>query len=415
MLILAFFVTKKNIIAKISDFFFENVFGIVNFTVIFSLKYEIAKWRHHISEFSKQTHWFLLRISPTICYIYKKNCYIMSKVTLKRIAKELGLSTATVSKALKDYGDISSKTKQKVKELADSLNYKPNSFAQSLRYQESKIIGLIIPQIVHHFFSNIILGVTKTAEKHGYLVITLESDESYKIEKEQIDHLINRNVDGILMSLADNTVNYKHIKEIRKSGVPVVLYDKISKSIEGHKVVIDDQKAAFKATSHLIKIGCKRIAHVRGTLKPQTTIDRFIGYKNALNAHNIPFDNSIVFETEHLTFEDGRKIADEIAVNHRDIDGIFAFTDLLATGLLVGLKEHGIKIPEEISIIGFSNWFLTTITTPTLSTVDQPGYQMGEVAFNLLLEEINDMKKGVNINYKTIEIPTKVIIRDSTK
>ena len=339
----------------------------------------------------------------------------MSKVTLKNIAKTLGLSTATVSKALKDYSDISPETKLRVKELAESLNYKPNSFAQSLRYQESKIIGLIIPQIVHHFFANIVLGVIKTAEKKGYLVITLQSDESYSVEKEQIDHLINRNVDGILMSLADNTVNYKHIKEVRKAGVPVVLYDKISKSIDCHKIVINDQKAAFDATQHLIDIGCKRIAHVRGTLKPQTTIDRFIGYKNALKANNIPFDSSIVFETEHLTYEDGRNIAGEIALNHKDIDGVFAFTDLLATGILVGLKEHGIKIPEDVSIMGFSNWFLTTITSPTLSTVDQPGYDMGEVACNLLLEEINEVKKGIVVKYKTIEIPTKVVIRESTK
>lgn len=339
----------------------------------------------------------------------------MPKVTLKKIAETLGLSTATVSKALKDYDDISPKTKLKVKELANSLNYKPNSFAQSLRNQESKIIGLIIPEIVHHFFANIILGVIKTAEKNGYLVITLQSDESYKIEKKQIELLLYRNVDGILISLADNTVNYKHINEIRQSGVPVVLYDKISKSIDCHRVVIDDQKAAFNATKHLIDIGCKKIAHVRGALKPQTTIDRFIGYKNALKTHNIPFDNSIVFETDHLTFEDGRLIADEIALKHRDIDGVFAFTDLLATGILVGLKEHGFKIPEDISIIGFSNWFLTTITTPTLSTVDQPGFIMGEEAFRLLLEEINDIKKGNKIKYKTIEIPTEVIVRNSTK
>lgn len=339
----------------------------------------------------------------------------MPKVTLKIIAETLGLSTATVSKALKDYGDISTETKLKVKELANELNYKPNPFAQSLRYQESKIIGLIIPQIVHHFFANIILGVTKTAEKNGYMVITLQSDESYKIEKEQIEHLLNRNVDGILMSLAENTVNYKHIKEIRKRSVPIVLYDKISKSIDCHKVVIDDQKAAFNATKLLIDIGCKRIAHVRGKLNPQTTIDRFIGYKNALRAHNLPYDKTIVFETDHLTYEDGKMVADEIASKHKDIDGIFAFTDLLATGVLVGLKEHGIKVPEDISIIGFSNWFLTTITSPSLSTVDQPGFQMGEEAVKLLLEEIKDMKIGAPVKYKTVEIPTRVIVRDSTK
>jgi len=339
----------------------------------------------------------------------------MSKVTLKKIAEALDLSTATVSKALKDYSDISLETKLKVKALADSLNYKPNPFAQSLRNKESKIIGLIIPEIVHDFFANIILGVTKTAEKYGYLVITLQSDESYGVEKKQIELLLSRNVDGILISLADNTVNYNHIKEIKRARVPVVLYDKISKSIEGHKIVIDDQKAAYNATKHLIDCGCKRIAHVRGALKPQTTIDRFIGYKMALKDHNITFDNSIVFEAKSLTFEEGKRIAYEIALKHRDIDGVFAFCDLLATGVLVGLKEHGIKIPDDVSIIGFSNWLLSTVTTPTLSTINQSGFQMGEEAFKLLLEEIDDIKKGRDIKYKTVEIPTKVIVRNSTK
>jgi len=339
----------------------------------------------------------------------------MSKVTLKKIAEALDLSTATVSKALKDYSDISLETKLKVKALADSLNYKPNPFAQSLRNKESKIIGLIIPEIVHDFFANIILGVTKTAEKHGYLVITLQSDESYGVEKKQIELLLSRNVDGILISLADNTVNYNHIKEIKRARVPVVLYDKISKSIEGHKIVIDDQKAAYNATKHLIDCGCKRIAHVRGALRPQTTIDRFIGYKMALKDHNITFDNSIVFEAKSLTFEEGKRIAYEIALKHRDIDGVFAFCDLLATGVLVGLKEHGIKIPDDVSIIGFSNWLLSTVTTPTLSTINQSGFQMGEEAFKLLLEEIDDIKKGRDIKYKTVEIPTKVIVRNSTK
>ena len=339
----------------------------------------------------------------------------MSKVTLKKIAETLDLSTATVSKALKDYSDISLETKLKVRALADSLNYKPNPFAQSLRNKESKIIGLIIPEIVHDFFANIILGVTKTAEKHGYLVITLQSDESYGVEKRQIELLLNKNVDGILISLADNTVDYNHIREIKRDRVPVVLYDKISKSIEGHKIVIDDQKAAYNATEHLIKRGCKRIAHVRGALKPQTTIDRFCGYKMALKDYNIAFDKSIVFEAEHLTFEEGKRIGNEIALKHKDVDGVFAFCDLLATGILVRLKEYGIKIPEDVSIIGFSNWFLSTITTPTLSTVNQSGFQMGKEAFKLLLEEINDIKKGKEIKYKTVEIPTEVIIRNSTK
>ena len=334
--------------------------------------------------------------------------------TLNKIAKTLGISVATVSKALKDYPDISEKTKNEVKTVAKKLKYKPNSYAQSLRNQESKIIGLIIPEIVHHFFANIILGVIKEAEKSGYLVITLQSDEKYEIEKNQIELLLNKNVDGILISLADNTVDYKHVKNIIESGVPVVLYDKISKLIDCSKVVIDDQKAAFNATKHLIDSGCKTIAHIRGPLKPQTTIDRFIGYKNALAYHNIPFDNNLVFETQNLSFEDGKDIADIIYKKNNKIDGVFAMTDLLATGALVRFKELGLKIPQDISIIGFSNWFLTKITTPKLSTVNQPGFEMGKEAFKLLLKDIENLKQNSDSSFKTIEIPTEVIIRDST-
>jgi len=206
----------------------------------------------------------------------------MAKVTLKKIAEALAISPATVSKALKDYPDISESTKRKVRELAEILDYKPNSVAQSLRNQESKIIGLIIPQIVHHFFSNIINGVIQAAAKRGYMVITLQSNESYDLEKAQIQRLIEKNVDGILISLSDTTVHHKHISQIIDYGVPIVLYDKISKLVHCSKVIIDDRKAACNATQYLIDTGCKKIAHIRGPMAPQTTIDRFLGYKKAL-------------------------------------------------------------------------------------------------------------------------------------
>ena len=338
----------------------------------------------------------------------------MSKTTLKEIAGKLNLSVGTVSKALKDYPDISQTTKDRVKALVKELNYKPNSFAQNLRNRESKIIGLIIPQVVHHFFANIILGVTQAAEKKGYLVIVLESTESYEIEKNHIDLLLKRNVDGLLLSLADNTIKYSHINEIIKMGVPIVLYDKISKSIDCHKVVIDDKKAAYNATKHLIDSGCKKIAHVRGPLKPQTTIDRFLGYKNALKAHHIPFDKSLVFETKDLSFDDGQKIALDI-IKDKKVDGVFAFTDLLAAGVLKGLLEADVRIPEDISVIGFSNWLITKMTSPTLSTVDQPGYEMGKQAFDLIYEEIMSRKNKTPLRHRTIELPTELIIRNSTR
>jgi len=338
-----------------------------------------------------------------------------NKITLKEIAKNLKLSVGTVSKALKDYPDISQATKDRVQSLVKELNYKPNSFAQNLRNQESKIIGLIIPQIVHHFFANIILGVTEAAERKGYLVIVLESAESYENEKKHLDLLIKRNVDGLLLSLADNTIKYSHIVDIINQDHPIVLYDKISKSIDCHKVVIDDRKAAFNATNYLIKnAGCKKIAHIRGPLKPQTTIDRFQGYKNALKENHIPFDKTIVFESKDLSFEDAKEFAGDI-VKIKKIDGVFASTDLLAAGVLKGLLEADVRIPEEISVIGFSNWLITKMTSPTLSTVDQPGYKMGIEAFNLLYDEIISRKKKIRIRHRTIELPTELIIRNSTR
>ena len=339
----------------------------------------------------------------------------MPKITLSLIAETLGISVATASKALKDYPDISAKTKKEVKDLAAELKYKPNSFAQSLRNQESRIIGLIIPEIVHHFFANIILGVIKAAEEEGYLVITLQSDESYENEKKQIELLLDKNVDGILISLAEDTVNFKHINAIIDAGIPIVLFDKISKLIKCSQVVIDDKKAAFEATKYLIDSGCRRIAHVRGPLKPQTTIHRFLGYKEAIESHGLAYDKSLVFEAGHLSYEDGRNVAKEILASKHDIDGVFAFTDLLATGLLVQFKEAGIKIPEEVSIIGFSNWFLCQITSPTLSTVNQPGLEMGSEAFKLLFNEICNKKNKLPTKFTTVEIPTNIVIRDSTR
>ena len=339
----------------------------------------------------------------------------MPKVTLKKIAATLGISPATVSKALKDYPDISEATKSKVKSLAESLNYIPNSIAQSLRNQESKVIGLIIPKIVHHFFSNIIDGVIDAARKNGYLVITLESHESYELEKDQIKLLIEKNVDGILLSLSDKTVKYKHINYIVDQGIPIVLYDKISKSVNCSKVIINDKEASFNATQYLIDTGCKRIAHIRGPLKPQTTIDRFMGYKKALEVNNIPFDKNLIYISDNLSFEEGYDLASQIINDHDDVDAIFTFTDLLASGALVRLNELEISVPDQISIMGFSNWFLSKITSPSLSTVDQPGFEMGKKAFMLLYNDLKLIRKGEEIVPQIVEIPTKVIPRNSTK
>ena len=339
----------------------------------------------------------------------------MAKVTLKVLAKLLGLSTSTVSKALKDYADIKPETKQRVEDLARRLHYTPNAFAQSLRSSETKIIGLLVPDLVHHIFSAIVDGVIHEAAKHGYLVIVLQSHESYEEEIEKLQLLVNRNIDGILLSLSDNTIKYDHIIDIIKNGMPVVLFDRISRLIECSMVVIDDRKAAYSATEHLIKTGCKKIAHITGPFKAKTTIDRYMGYKLALEKHQLSFDKSLIYTSKNLSFEDGYHLADQLIEEHPDVDGVFAFIDPVAIGVLKAFLERKIDVPQQVSVIGFSNWFLTDATSPALTTIDHSPYDMGTQAFQLLLNQLQHIKTGKAVTYNTVEIPTRILYRNSTK
>ena len=338
----------------------------------------------------------------------------MKETTLKEIAEALGISITTVSKALKNYPDVSEKTRKAVLALAEELNYTPNSFAVNLRTKESKTIGLIIPEVVHHFFSNVINGIIAEAEKNGYLVIILQSNESLELEKKQVALLINKRVDGIIMSLSNESNNDFHIKEILRKEIPFVQFDKISKLIPSSKVIINDQKAAMEAVQHLIDKGCKKIAHIRGPENPQNAIDRFIGYKKALEKNGIPYDSKLVYSCKNVTFEEGIEFAKQIVDEHPDVDGIFVITDLVAVGVLAYFNEKGIQVPNQIAVIGFSNWFMSQVITPKLSTVDQPSYEMGVAAFSLLLEEMICRKDGKVFIPRTIELETSIIERDSS-
>ena len=339
----------------------------------------------------------------------------MKEVTLKQIAENLGISVTTVSKALKNYPDVSKKTKALVKQEAKKLHYKPNVFAVNLRTKESKTVGLIIPEVVHHFFSSIINGIIEEAERTGYLVIILQSNESTKLEKRQVDLLISKRVDGIMISLANDTVDTSHLVEIQEHDIPLVMFDKISKLVNCSKVIINDRKAAYDATKVLIDAGCKRIAHFRGALLPQNSIDRFLGYKKALEDHGLEYDSSLVYMCENVDYDDGRKAAEALLKDNKDIDGIFAITDMAAVGAMTVFKERGIKVPDDIMVMGFSNWFLSQAITPTLSTIDQPGYKMGRKAFKLLRKEMKAKRAGEAFQPITEVLPTSVIKRNSTK
>jgi DNA-binding LacI/PurR family transcriptional regulator len=339
----------------------------------------------------------------------------MNNTTLKEIAAQLGISITTASKALKGYSDVSEKTKNAVIELAQKLHYTPNSFAVNLRTKESKTIGLIIPTLVHDFFSYVIKGILEEAEKRDYLVIILQSNEKLEFEKKQIDLLLNKRVDGILMSLSNETGDFDHLKSIISHKTPLVLFDKIAKLVNCSKVTINDKKAAYDAVCYLIKKGYTKIAHFRGSYMPQNSIDRFLGYKKALEDNNLTYDSSLVFVCENnADFQDGYENAKRVMDEHPEIDAIFAVTDLVAIGIIKYFNEIGISIPERIAVLGFSNWFMSSVISPKLSTIDQPGFEIGRRSASILFDEINLKKNNLPVVFQSIELETSIIEREST-
>jgi DNA-binding LacI/PurR family transcriptional regulator len=339
----------------------------------------------------------------------------MNNAKLVDIASALGISVTTVSKALKGYSDVSQTTRAKVLEMAKTMNYKPNASAVYLRTNETKTIGVIIPTMVHHFFSLVLNGILEEAESRGYFVIILQSNEKFELEKKQLDLLLQKRVDGILISLTNETNDFSHINEAIKNNTPVVLFDKIAKIVNCSKVIINDRKAAYDAVTYLIKKGHRRIAHFRGSYIPQNSIDRFLGYKKALEDNNIPYDSTLIYVCDNnADFEDGYANAKKIVEDHNDVDAVFAITDLVAIGIIKYFNEIGIKIPEQIAVFGFSNWYMSTVISPTLSTVEQPGFDIGQRAASILIDEIGKIKAKLTVTHQIIEIPTYLIERESS-
>ena len=338
----------------------------------------------------------------------------MTKITLQHLAEKLKISISTVSKALNGYSDINSNTKKKVVDLAKSLNFSPNTQAAYLRTKKTKMIGLIIPHISHPFFSNVLRGVLDSAEKEGYFVIVLKSNESYENEKELINKLLIQNVDGIFISLSQDTYDLDHLKKIKKSDTILIQFDKISKLIDSSKVVVDDREAAYIATEHLIKNGCKKIVHIRGELLPQISIDRFLGYKQALTDYNIPYDPKKVLMSHYLTDNDGFEVMEEFISKNIEFDGVFSMTDFAAIGAMESLKRHKIKVPDDVKVIGFSNWILTDKLTPSLSTINQPGILMGNKCFDFFLKEVDFKKKKIDFKYEKKIFKTELVVRESS-
>jgi LacI family transcriptional regulator len=338
-----------------------------------------------------------------------------SKATLKQIAKELGVSVSTVSKALSDSSEISESTKTKIKEFATLKNYKPNSIAKNLKNQRTNTIGVIIPNILNPFFAKVFSGIEKRSLERGYNVITGISNESQKKEEQVMEMLNNGTIDGFIISLSEETQSekkYSHLKEILNSGTPIVMFDRVADEIKCDKVIVDDLDSVFDATNHLIKIGCRKIALL-------STIDnlsvgklRLEGFKKAFKSKDQILDEElIIIENDIDIFES--KLKDLLC--SKKIDGIFALNEAATTTAFRLALKMGFKIPEEINFIGFADGVWSKRLTPSLTTVSQHAPEIGKNAADLLIDRLEDKTEKEIQEYKTVVIKTELRQRESTK
>lgn len=334
------------------------------------------------------------------------------KVTLKQIAKELDVSISTVSKSLRNSPEISEDTRQKVQAFAKLYNYRPNNIALSLKNKKTKTIGIIIPEIVHHFFATVISGIEQVANEHGYNVIVCLSDESFDKEVINMEMLATGSTDGFIMSLSKETQQKKdfhHIQEVINQGMPVVMFDRITNDVLCDKVIIDDQLAAYEAVDFLINKGFKKIALV-------TTVDyvsvgklRTDGYVNALHDRDIAVDESMIVKIEDI---EGCASKIEALLKNNKPDAIFAVNELFAVTSIKLATKMGIKVPEELSVIGFTDGIISQYSTPSITTVSQNGIKMGGKAAKMLIERLEMDEEDEQ--YRTEVIETHLVEREST-
>jgi len=336
------------------------------------------------------------------------------KSTLKQIAKELNVSVSTVSKALHDSREISEPTKIRIKEFAKLKNYKPNIIGLNLKNRKTKTIGVILPNILNSFFAKVFSGIEKVAEENGYNVITCISNESLAKEINTIEMLSNGTIDGFIVSVSEEAQkrnDFNHFTTALNDGIPIVMFDRIANEVECDKVVVDDFDSALNATQHLIDIGCKNIALVSSVDNISVGKLRAEGYLKALQNNNIIVNNNIIIRTNS---EDDLKDRIAYLFETNSIDGIFALEENDSVAALRISLKKGYKIPEDISIIGFSDGILASRRlSPSLSSVSQHGPEVGEAAAKLLIERLES--KETKLPYKTTVIKTELRERESTR
>lgn len=334
----------------------------------------------------------------------------MRHVTINDLARRLKLSASTVSRALRDHPDISRETKRRVLEIAAQTNYQPNLIAQSLQTSRSNNIGVIVPEIRNSFFATVISGIEDLAYEAGYTIMVCQSNDTYERETINTRALAANRVAGMLVSTSQETDRFEHLKQVIGQGVPIVLFDRVVEEIDVPRVVVDDYNGAYRAVSHLIDTGRRRIAHLTSAGSLYVGRKRREGYEAALRDHGLPIVPEYIIKGG-CHEEDGRRGAQQLLEMEVLPDGLFAINDPVALGALLYFLDHQIRIPEQIGLVGFSDNPNATLVRPALTTVSQPAYEIGKTAASILLDILHGRsgKKGM-----TIMLETSLVIREST-
>ncbi len=333
------------------------------------------------------------------------------EITIYDIAKALQISASTVSRGLNDDNRVGKKTKNRILEAARSMQYQRNIYANKLRSKHTNTLGVIIPRVNSYFMSTVIAGMEKVANERGYMLIISQSQESAKKENSMIQTMFNSRVDGLLVSLAADTRNLKHFNKVFDKNIPVIFFDRVVSHPNCATISIDNRKAGYDATSHLIEQGCKQIVFIGGNQNRNVYADRLAGYQQALIENGIEYDSSRIL-INGLTEQDGMEAAKKILKMDPMPDGIFASNDASAVSCLSELTKAGITIPEQIAIVGFNNDPVSRAVKPGLTTIEYPGFEMGEVSASNIIDAINRQTPGI---FKSVMLNHNLIIRQSSK
>lgn len=332
------------------------------------------------------------------------------EITIYDIAKVLNVSAATVSRGLKDHPGIRKDTKKLIVKTAEKMGYQHNSFASNLRKKTSKTVGVIVPRLDSYFMSSVIAGMEKVLNGAGYNLIISQSQESVKKEIASTQTLFHGRVDGLLVSLSSETKDLDHFEPIFKKKIPLIFFDRVIELPHCASIVINNEKAGYDATMHLIENGCKRIAHITGSLNRNVYADRLKGFKKALSEKKIAFDPKLIF-TNSLTDAAGAEVAQQILAMTKKPDGVFTANDTSAVACMRELKRGGIKIPNDIAFVGFNNDPISRVIEPNLTTINYPGEEMGEMAATTLINSLKHLSAG---KLNKVIINHELIVRQSS-